>query len=118
MRTTKLITGIICMVLTAFVLFQSCAAGLGNALSQNGEVSGTAGALLAFFMLAGGIIQVATRNSTGKGGSIAAFIVFALAAVIGFANAGSYSDLNIWATWCLILGIINLICVIKSQPKE
>lgn len=117
MKTTKLITGIICMVLTAFVLFQSCAAGLGNALSQNGEASGTAGVLLAFLMLTGGIIQVATRNSTGKGGSIAALIVFVLAALIGFTNAGSYSDLNIWAAWCLILGIINLICAIKSNSK-
>lgn len=118
MKTAKLVTGIICMVLTAFVLFQSCAAGLGNTLSQNGEASGTAGVLLAFLMLAGGIIQVATRNSTGKGGTIAALIVFLLAAVIGFTNAGSYSDLNIWAAWCLILSLLNLICVLKKEPKS
>ena len=38
--------GIISIVLFFVVGFQSCAAGLGNALSNNGEVSGSAGIIL------------------------------------------------------------------------
>ena len=50
MKTAKLVIGIISMVLFVLVAFQSCAAGLGNALADNGEVSGTSGMLLAFCM--------------------------------------------------------------------
>lgn len=52
MKTAKLVIGIISMVLFVLVAFQSCAAGLGNALADNGEVSGTSGMLLAFCMAA------------------------------------------------------------------
>lgn len=111
MKTAKLVTGILCMVLTILVMFQSCAAGIGNAIAENGEVSGSAGFLVAVLMLTGGIVQVVTRNSEKKGGSIGALVVFVLAALIGFANAGSYGDLYIWSAWCLILGVLNAVCV-------
>ena len=58
MKTAKLVIGIISMVLFVLVAFQSCAAGLGNALADNGEVSGTSGMLLAFCMLIAGIVGV------------------------------------------------------------
>jgi len=115
MKNAKLVTGIICMALTSFVLFQSCAAGMYNALGDTGEVSGSAGFILAILMLAGGIVQVVTRNSIGKGGSIAATVLFLLAALLGFTNAGSYTDLNIWSGWCLILGIMNIISIKKNK---
>lgn len=118
MKTAKLVTGILCMVFTMLVLFQSCAAGIGNALAENGEVSGTAGAFLAILMLSGGIVQVATRNSKKKGGSIASLIIFALAAILGFANAGSYADLNVWAGWCLILAVLNTVCIFKTTGGD
>ena len=67
MKTAKLVIGIISMVLFVLVAFQSCAAGLGNALADNGEVSGTSGMLLAFCMLIADIVGVATRKSKGGG---------------------------------------------------
>ena len=117
MKTAKLVTGILCMAFTLLVLFQSCAAGISNTISENGGVSGSAGFLLAILMLAGGIIEVATRKSLKKGGSIAAMILFFVAAILGFANASSYADLNIWSAWCLVLGILNLIDW-RSTPKN
>ena len=42
MKNGKLVIGIISIVLFVLVGMQSCAAGLSNALSSNGEVSGTA----------------------------------------------------------------------------
>lgn len=115
MKTAKLVTGILCMVFTLLVLFQSCAAGISNTLGETGESSGFAGLLLALLMLAGGIVVVATRKAPGKGGSIAAIILFFLAAIIGFPNAGSFSDLKIWSAWCLILGILNLISLFVKE---
>lgn len=118
MKTFKLISGILCCVLCAIVMLQSCAAGVSNALTESGEVSGSAGLLVALLMLAGGIVMIATRKSTKKGGSIAGVIIFLLAALLGFANAGSYSDLKIWSGLCLILGIINIIAAIRLKKEN
>jgi len=56
MKVWKLISGILSMVLFLVVAFQSCAAGVANTLAENGEVSGSAGILVAILMLAGGIV--------------------------------------------------------------
>ena len=109
MKVWKLVAGILSIVFFVFVSFQSCAAGVANTLSENGEVSGSAGLLVAIFLLAGGIVSIASRKSTGKGGNIALIIMFGLAALIGFANYGSYSDLAIWSGWCLINALIAVI---------
>lgn len=55
------------MILFALVAFQSCVAGVSNALEENGEISGSAGLFVAILMLTGGIVSVATRKSIKKG---------------------------------------------------
>ena len=62
MKTWKLVSGIISIVLFAFVMFQSCAAGISNSLEANGESGGSAGVIVAIMLLAGGIVSIATRN--------------------------------------------------------
>lgn len=96
MKVWKLVSGILSIILFVFVSFQSCAAGVSNALEANGEASGSAGIIVAILMLAGGIVSIATRKSLGKGGNIALIVLFGLAAIIGFAGYGSFSDLAIW----------------------
>ena len=118
MKVWKLVSGIISIILFVIVTFQSCAAGLSNALEANGEVSGTAGVMVAVFMLAGGIVSIATRNAKGKGGNIALLILFGLAALIGFANYGSYSDLAIWSGWCLINAVLAVVAMITGKKKN
>lgn len=104
-------------MLFLIVSFQSCAAGISNTLSDNGEVGGSAGVLVAIFLLAGGIVSIATRNSKGKGGNIALIILFGLATIIGLALAGSYLDLKIWAAWCAINAVLAIIALVKT-PKN
>lgn len=104
-------------MLFLIVSFQSCAAGISNTLSDNGEVGGSAGVLVAIFLLAGGIVSIATRNSKGKGGNIALIILFGLATIIGLALAGSYLDLKIWAAWCAINVVLAIIALVKT-PKN
>jgi Ca2+/Na+ antiporter len=118
MKTWKLVSGILSMVLFVFVAFQSCAAGLSNTLSDNGEVSGSAGILVAILMLAGGIVSVATRKKGKKGGNIALIVLFGLAALIGFTNYGSYSDLAIWSGWCLINAVVAVIALIGKKKTD
>ena len=83
MKTWKLVSGIISIVLFAFVMFQSCAAGISNSLAENGESGGSAGLIVAIILLAGGIVSIATRNGS-KGGNIALIVLFALGALCGF----------------------------------
>lgn len=118
MKTTRLVTGILTLVFSVIVLFQSCAAGAYNALEANEEISGSAGFLVALLMVAGGIVSIATRNSSGKGGAIAALVIFLLGALVGFPLAGAFADLKIWAGWCLIMAIINAVLLAKKNKKE
>ena len=117
MKVWKLVSGILSIVLFLIVSFQSCAAGISNTLSDNGEVGGSAGVLVAIFLLAGAIVSIATRNSKGKGGNIALIILFGLATIIGLALAGSYLDLKIWAAWCAINVVLAIIALVKT-PKN
>ena len=103
------------------VTFQSCAAGVVNALEENGGTSGSIGAFVAILMLSGGIVSIASRKSTKKGGNIALVILFGLAALIGIAGYGNYSDLVIWSIWCLlnaVLAIVSLVVVKKKDDEK
>lgn len=118
MKTWKLVSGILSMILFAVVAFQSCAAGISNALEENGEISGTAGILVAILMLTGGIVSVATKKQEKNGGNIALIILFGLAALIGFGNYGSFSDLAIWSGWCLINAALAVVSMVKNKKNS
>lgn len=117
MKTWKLVSGILSIIMFFMVAFQSCAAGISNALEENGEVSGSAGVIVAVMMLAGGIVSIATRKG-GKGGNIAIIVLYGLGALFGFALAGSFSDLNIWAFWCLICVVLAVVSLVKGNKKD
>ena len=114
MKTWKLVSGILSIVLFVFVTFQSCAAGVANTLEANGEVCGSAGIIVAIMLLAGGIVSIATRKG-GKGGNIALIVLFGIGALCGYTMAGSYGDLYIWATWCLICAVLAIVSLIKGN---
>lgn len=116
MKTTKLVIGIISIVLSVLVGFQSMFAGLGNALSENGEAGGSGGFIVGIFILIAGIIAISTRKG-GKGGLVASgFYIFA--SLIGYTTAGSYADLKIWATISLFFGITFILGDLKSSKKN
>ena len=114
MKTWKLVSGILSIVLFFMVAFQSCAAGLGNALAENGEVSGSAGIIVAIMLLVGGIVSIVTRNG-GKGGNIAIIVLYGIGALFGYTIAGRFADLTIWASWCLICVILAIVSLVKHK---
>lgn len=116
MKTTKLIIGIISIVLSAFIIFQSFAAGIGNAIAGSGETSGSSGLFLAVCMLIAGIVGIATR--TGLAGGFVAARFYLLGGLIGIVNYGSFSDLLIWSILCFILAAVYLISGILIRNKE
>lgn len=115
-KTMRLIVGIISIVLSLIVMFQSCAAGAANALSENGESSGTAGALLAIIMLISGIISIAARKS--KGGIITAVVFYIIGGLIAFGMAGSYKDLKIWAVVAFIFAALLLLSLFMKKKTD
>lgn len=117
MKTWKLVSGILSIILFAFVSFQSCAAGVSNALEANGEVGGSAGLIVAIMLLAGGIVSIVSRRGS-KGGNIALIVLFGIGALCGFTMAGSYGDLYIWATWCLICAVLAIVSLVKSKNTD
>lgn len=117
MRTWKLVSGILSIVLSVFVLFQSCAAGMVHTLAATGENGGSGGVIVAIMLLAGGIVSIVARNGS-KGGHIALVVLFGIGAVCGYAMAGTvYQDLYIWATWCLVIAVLAVVSLLKA-PKN
>ena len=62
MKTWKLVSGILSIIMFVFVTFQSCAAGISNSIEDNGEVGGSAGIIVAIMLLAGGICKQSCRR--------------------------------------------------------
>lgn len=117
MKIWKLISGILCIVFSAMVLFQSCATGVVTSIEENvTDTSAGGGMLLAILMLAGGITSIATRKG-GKSGNIALLVMFLLAALAGFTNPGIFRDLVIWSVWCLICAIMAFIGLLTSKKN-
>jgi hypothetical protein len=115
MKNWKLISGILSIVFAGFVFFQSFAAGLADALGGTDTGAMTAGIVVAIMMIAAGIVSIVTRKAEKNGGNIAQIVMFAIAAVVGFAMHAGYSDLVIWATWCCVCAIIAGISAKKNR---
>ena len=113
----RLVVGIILFVMSMFILFQSCAAGLVNAWEESSDMGGTAGILVVILMISTGVIAICTRNSASKGGPGTCAGLLFLAAVICFCNAGVFSDLAVWSVVNIAFGIIFLICTIKTKRR-
>lgn len=113
MKTAKLVIGIISVILTIIILFQSCAASFGDALANQGGTSGGAGMIVAILMLAAGIVAIAARSS--RGGSITCLILYALAGVIGITSSGIYTDLIVWSVVCFAFAVLFLISAIMNR---
>ncbi len=116
MKTAKLIIGIVSIVLFGFILFQSCAAGIGNAIEGNGETSGSSGVFVALCMLIAGIVGIATRKGIAGGFVSGGF--YAIGGLIGIANFGSYSDLMIWSILSFIFAVVFIVGSIMTKGKN
>lgn len=118
MKIFKQVTGILSIVLFVFVLFQSCSLQLYSDVTGTGNVDGISGVIVAICLIVGGIVGIATRNTTGRSGSITCAIFYLLGAFIGFTCAGIFGDLQIWATISLVFGMLHVIFAIKPQIKK
>ena len=115
MKTAKLIIGVTSIVLTFLILFQSCAAGLGDALMDEGGTSGASGMAVAILMLIAGIVAIAARRS--RGGAIFCTVLYGLAGLMGLTMHGIFADLMVWGGICLIFALIFLVAAIRHPAQ-
>lgn len=114
MKTSKLVIGIVSIVLALVVLFQSCAAGVGSALNGGTDTSGSTGTLVAILLIVAGIVGIAAKKS--KGGAIAATIIYFVAGISAIgASTGLYKDLLVWGVLSLIFAVVFLISIFKQD---
>lgn len=111
----RLVIGILSIVLSLLILFQSCAAGIVNTLADTGDVGGSAGFMVAVIFIVSGIIGIVTRNSQKKTGPIVCFVLYLLAGLLAVSNSAVYADLQIWGILSIVFGVIFLIAGIKTK---
>lgn len=113
----KLIIGIFSILLSVIVGFQSCVAGVGEALTASDSNGGGAGLILGFFMLAAGIITIATRKS--KGGTITSIIIYLLGGIVALVNPSEiYGDLKVWMAVAFIFAALLIISLFMKNKND
>lgn len=110
MKVTKLVIGIISIVLFVFISFQSCVGGFSNILTaRNALISAGFQFGLAVMMLAAGIVGIVASN-TGRGKTSTAasvlYIIGGIIGVIGFAASNVFNDLIIWTILSFVFAIV------------
>ena len=119
MKGARIAIGVISIILFIIVMFQSCAAGVAEAIGDDKKSTASgAGIILAFVFLAAGILSICLR-----GGKMSAFVlgaVYILAGIIAIAFRGFYGDLIIWGSVSIVFGVLNIIfgLVMKKAVTE
>ncbi len=107
MKIWKLISGILSILLSAFLFYQSRFAPLADILSGGGN-AGTAGVIAAITILAGGILSLFVKSGS-VGGNLAITVLYGIAAICGFHFSGTFPAFGLYAIWCLICAFLALI---------
>ncbi|WP_142415099.1 hypothetical protein [Hathewaya massiliensis] len=109
----KKVLGIISIVLFFIVTFQSCAAGLGEAITNDSTGSGGSGMFLSVCMLIAGIILLVSKNK--KSLVITSIVFYVLGGIVGMVNVGIFADLQIWSVLNLIFAGLLIFHLIKNK---
>ena len=121
MKTWKLLSGIISIVLSAVVVYQSRAASFIDRIANNlldvGSYSGTIGYIVALLMVAGGIVSIVTRKGS-KPGDISIVVLFGIASLLGYTMGGIYVDLIVWSTWCIACATVAVISLVRGSNTK
>lgn len=120
MKIWKTLSGILSLSAAAFIallfLFTDLLELLANPLQiETFGSPGVAGAIVAAALACGGIITLATRDG-GRGGSIAASILYGVGGVVGMVLAGDHLDLRVCAAWSLLCMVVAMVDIGTTEP--
>lgn len=113
---SKLVLGIISLVMFLFVGFQSCSVGLLASLGQSSDLGGSAGALLSIVLLVCGILGIAGRYNRNI--TLTAGILYIVGGVLALPNAQIYKDLIFWGIVAIAFGVVFLLSARRMQQWE
>ncbi|ANZ70541.1 hypothetical protein AYR57_08420 [Pediococcus claussenii] len=105
MKTTKLVIGILMIILSVFIGLQSLMVGLGDTVTANGHQSGSQGIFVGLLFLGAGIVYIVTRKQIKMGADIAGVIIMLLSWLIAQGDVGEFTDLLIYAWMSFIIGV-------------
>lgn len=117
MKTTKLIAGILMILISIFIVLQSMLAGITNSIENKGNVSGSFGVMIALAYFIAGLVYITTRKMEGLGGDIAGAVILILFGLLGlFGTDNVFADLAVWIWLGIIIGAGFLIWhIIKNR---
>lgn len=120
MKIWKTLSGILSLFAAAFIallfLFTDLLELLANPLQiETFGSPGVEGAIVAAALACGGIITLATRDG-GRGGSIAASILYGVGGVVGMVLAGDHLDLRVCAAWSLLCMVVAMVDIGTTEP--
>lgn len=116
--TGRMIVGIIFIVLSAAVLFQSCAAGMVNALGGGSGSDGLIGTFTALIMIIVGIISITTRKTDNpKIPLILGIITIVYGFLIGYMYDGIFKDLKFYGWLMIICSLVHFTGFKKLKNK-
>lgn len=116
MKAWKIVSGILSIIFAVIAYNQSVLVGVVTSLEQSADNSAGSGLIVAILLIAGGIVSIVTSKG-GRGGSIATFVIFGLAALMGFSEKGMYGqgDLQVWSGWAAVCAVIAFICIFVKK---
>ena len=114
----RLVIGILSLVLSPFIIFQSFAVGVVNTIGGTGDIGGTAGVMVALLFIVCGIVGISTRNSRSKAGAFVCFALYILGGLLGIGNSAVYTDLEIWGWLAIVFAIVYLIAGVRTKKNK
>lgn len=118
MKIWKLVSGIISIVVFIIITFQSCATSVVNALEENEtDMSAEGGIFVAFSLLVAGIVSACVWRNASRGADVALFLLYGIAALLGFMSLGTFGDLEIWSWWAAICSGMAFISSFMPRNK-
>ena len=105
MKVTKLVVGILQIIIAVYIVFQSMTLGVVHAFENSSDAGGTAGMITAILFITTGIVYISTRKSPKLGGDIAGLVMMLITWISAITNAHDYGDLQLWGWLAFIIGV-------------
>lgn len=104
MRVTKLVVGILLILLSVWLFIHGLIFGLIGLKDLQNVPAGIIEMIMAALILAAGIVYVATENRSGLGGDITNFVLLLIAGLISI-GGWMYNGIVLYGALVLVIGI-------------
>ena len=104
MRVTKLVVGILLILLSVWLFIHGLIFGLIGLKDLQNIPAGIIEMTMAALILAAGIVYVATENRSGLGGDITNFVLLLIAGLISI-GGWMYNGIVLYGALVLVIGI-------------